>query len=396
MQQLKTELRSNQRKHEQEFSAALTAKEAQQRELRSRLEEVITALKEHESLLEEIRAERDQLLLTHAHVHETQAAAVRQVRLAEEERNRQLDQEKYAHMTTQLQARDREIALESEHAMYVKALASMQRAMDEKQAEVTRRESQVRWLETACEALKQEIADSESIVEREKARCEQMVADADDRLEDMSIKLDHAQKELDGLKKQLSEKDSQLKVLEKRVSSQQQRTAVAKSTSEYESRLHTMAEHLIQKQSQMELLTSQKQALQLQLEDAVRRAREAEMRASSNQRSNVQGMESDVSSASKGPRQRNASKFVKTVEAFELSSASRLRKPAEAMDVFSFHMGNVLRSSPAARVFLLFYVLVLHLWILFILSSWQSMETTDSREPRALDFPLPSRITKTD
>mmetsp|Transcript_33214 Transcript_33214/g.53870 ORF Transcript_33214/g.53870 Transcript_33214/m.53870 type:complete len:1048 (-) Transcript_33214:105-3248(-) len=373
IQQQHAEWRALQRQQEQEFSTALGAKEAQQRELRTRLEEVLSALKNHESTLETIRAERDQLLLNQHSVLEAQAAALRQVRLAEEERERMLNQEKNAHMTTQLQARDREIALETEHTTYVKALASMQRAMEEKQAEVTRRESQVRWLETACEALKQEIADAEALVDREKTKCSQQVNEANNRLTEVLSGRDVALRELETLRKQLVEKETQLKQVERKMTSQR---SGASGMAEMEARLHTMAEHLLQKQSQLELLTSQKQALQLQLEDVTKRAKQAEIVAtSSSRRPYGFAHEGDVVEDSTGVRQRGVSKFVKTVEKFDLPDNSRFRKPAEVMDALSLHLGDSLRSNPTARVALFFYIIIMHLWILFMFSSWQSRIT---------------------
>eukprot|EP00741_Cyanophora_paradoxa_P019151 tig00021123_g18491.t1 len=375
------EQRALQRQQEQEFQTALLSKEAQQRELRTRLEEVLRALKGHEATLEAMREERDALLRQQASAFEMQAAALRAARIEEEEREKLLDHAKQEHLKTQLEARTRESELESEHAAYVKALANMQKQLEEKQAEVARRESQVRWMETACEALRHEVADAEQQAERERGKAQQAAVEAQAGREALGRELEALRRQLGEREAALAEREATVKGLERRLASLR---PGASSGADLESRLHAMAEHVLQKQSAIENLTAQNRALQLQLEDAARRAREAESGGTMyTGKGNGHVLRDDEELGGGGaPRRRlvagrdKEDRFVRTEDRFAAIAANpRLRRPAEVLDLASQHVVNVLRGNPTARMALLVYAILLHVWVIYVVSSFQGRIT---------------------
>jgi hypothetical protein len=149
------------------------------------------------------------------------------------------------------------------------------------------------------------------------------------------------------------------------------------NNSELEMRARVMAESLIEKQSQLETLNSEKAALALELEKAKQRIREVELISRitplvpTKKRSNrlLVGDEEDEDEVIHA----DSTVTVKRHRFFrDLSNRGYLaRKFANSIGVvdrMTIVMGRYLKRLPIVRVLFVVYILVLHLWVLYVMS----------------------------
>lgn len=134
------------------------------------------------------------------------------------------------------------------------------------------------------------------------------------------------------------------------------------SQSELENRLHQLTETLIQKQTMVEALGTEKSALVFQLERLEQQLKSAQGGPSGNQAINIGNIEGP------GARQRNTPILFNDHDSQGVYG--QVRKAASTIDRFSIRLGIFLRRYPMARLFVILYMALLHLWVMVVLLTY--------------------------
>uniref|UniRef100_A0A3B5K6T1 Golgin subfamily A member 5 n=1 Tax=Takifugu rubripes TaxID=31033 RepID=A0A3B5K6T1_TAKRU len=137
---------------------------------------------------------------------------------------------------------------------------------------------------------------------------------------------------------------------------------ISNSQTELENRLHQLTETLIQKQTMLEALGTEKSSLVFQLERLEQQLKSAQGGQSGGSAINMTNLEGP------GARQRNTPVLFSDLDSPGVYG--RVRKAASTIDRFSIRLGIFLRRYPMARVFVILYMAVLHLWVMIVLLTY--------------------------
>ncbi|XP_070836002.1 golgin subfamily A member 5 [Chaetodon trifascialis] len=137
---------------------------------------------------------------------------------------------------------------------------------------------------------------------------------------------------------------------------------ISNSQTELENRLHQLTETLIQKQTMLEALGTEKSSLVFQLERLEQQLKNAQGGESGGPAINMGGLEGPVA------RQRNTPILFSDHDSPGVYG--KVRKAASTIDRFSIRLGIFLRRYPMARVFVILYMAVLHLWVMIVLLTY--------------------------
>nr|XP_002754259.2 golgin subfamily A member 5 isoform X2 [Callithrix jacchus] len=137
------------------------------------------------------------------------------------------------------------------------------------------------------------------------------------------------------------------------------------SQSELESRLHQLTETLIQKQTMLESLSTEKNSLVFQLERLEQQMNSASGSSSNGSSINMSGIDNG-----EGTRLRNVPVLFNDTETNLAGMYGKVRKAASSIDQFSIRLGIFLRRYPIARVFVIIYMALLHLWVMIVLLTY--------------------------
>ncbi|KAK4872126.1 hypothetical protein RN001_016250 [Aquatica leii] len=134
------------------------------------------------------------------------------------------------------------------------------------------------------------------------------------------------------------------------------------TSAEVEERLQNLTHTLMCKQNNLEVATTERNALRLQLEKL-----ESEYRRllSRNQRINVKT--SSVIDIDDGKSQ--IPQFLK-ISPFDMSVTRKVKHAYSSLNAISIRTGVFLRRYPVARVFVFCYIVMLHIWVLIILCTY--------------------------
>uniref|UniRef100_A0A673LPZ1 Golgin subfamily A member 5 n=1 Tax=Sinocyclocheilus rhinocerous TaxID=307959 RepID=A0A673LPZ1_9TELE len=136
------------------------------------------------------------------------------------------------------------------------------------------------------------------------------------------------------------------------------------SQAELEGRLHQLTETLIQKQTMLEALGTEKNSLVFQLERLEQQLKSLQCGQNSGSHINMAAMEGP------GARQRNTPILFNDADGPGTGVYGKVRKAASTIDRFSIRLGIFLRRYPMARVFVIIYMALLHLWVMIVLLTY--------------------------
>uniref|UniRef100_A0A3Q2NXA9 Golgin subfamily A member 5 n=1 Tax=Fundulus heteroclitus TaxID=8078 RepID=A0A3Q2NXA9_FUNHE len=140
------------------------------------------------------------------------------------------------------------------------------------------------------------------------------------------------------------------------------KTLSSSSQTELENRLHQLTETLIQKQTMLEALGTEKSSLVFQLERLEQQLKSAQGGQSGGPVINMSPAEGP------GTRQRNTPVLFSDQDSPGVYG--KVRKAASSIDRFSIRLGIFLRRYPIARLFVILYMAVLHLWVMIVLLTY--------------------------
>ncbi|XP_010181036.1 PREDICTED: golgin subfamily A member 5, partial [Mesitornis unicolor] len=149
------------------------------------------------------------------------------------------------------------------------------------------------------------------------------------------------------------------------------------SQTELENRLHQLTETLIQKQTMLESLSTEKNSLVYQLERLEQQLKAVQGTSANGPSINMAGIDS-----SEGARMRNVPVLFSDTDTNMAGMYGRVRKAASSIDQFSIRLGIFLRRYPIARVFVIIYMALLHLWVMIVLLTYTPEMHHDSPSGR--------------
>ncbi|KAJ8341073.1 hypothetical protein SKAU_G00333640 [Synaphobranchus kaupii] len=142
------------------------------------------------------------------------------------------------------------------------------------------------------------------------------------------------------------------------------KTLSSSGQAELESRLHQLTETLIQKQTMLEALGTEKSSLVFQLERLEQQLKSVQGGQANGPAINMSSMEAP------GARLRNMPVLFNDHEGPGAGVYGKVRKAASTIDKFSIRLGIFLRRYPMARVFVILYMALLHLWVMVVLLTY--------------------------
>ncbi|KAL0969447.1 hypothetical protein UPYG_G00227490 [Umbra pygmaea] len=220
------------------------------------------------------------------------------------------------------------------------------------------------WREYQVEAQEQQalLTRAKREVEAEVERCKQELQYVEE--ENYRVKTT--------LQSRIKDRDDEIQKLRNQVTNK----ALSCSQAELESQLHQLTETLIQKQTMLESLGTEKSSLVFQLERLETQLKAVQGGAhGSGPAINMSSMENS------GARQRTTPGLFSDQES--LGVYGRVRKAASTIDRFSIRLGIFLRRYPMARLFVILYMALLHLWVMIVLLTYSpEMHEVHENQPR--------------
>lgn len=232
----------------------------------------------------------------------------------------------------------------------------------------------------ALENLRSELTDLENQMQQDSETSREQMASLEDQLlmerkrrEDGELEMNKVRQELrfvheefikqkSAFQTRLQDRENEISRLRNQLTT---KSTNATSQEELENRLHSLTESLIQKQTTLEALSTEKNSLVLQLERMEKQYHEAEasaLRATAAAAITINDDE-DV-------RPRGGAGLLNE-SPLDGNVARKVKLAANTIDRFSIRLGLFLRRYPIARVFIIVYMGLLHLWVMIVLLTYE-------------------------
>ncbi|XP_010249525.1 PREDICTED: golgin candidate 1 isoform X2 [Nelumbo nucifera] len=292
---------------------------------------------------------------------------------------RRAEEERAAHNATKMAAMEREVELEHRAVEASTALARIQRTVDERTSRAAELEQKVALLEVECASLNQELQDMEARARRGQKKSPDEANQA--------LQMQAWQEEMERARQGQRDAESKLYSLEAEVQKMRVEMAGMKRDAEHysrqehmelEKRYRELTDLLYYKQTQLEAMASEKAAAEFQLEKEVKRLQEAQMEAE----------KSRVSRRASSSWEEDSD--LKALEPLPLhhrhmvGASIQLQKAAKLLDSGAVSATRFLWRYPKARVILLFYLVFVHLFLMYLLHRLQEQaDNFASREVAA-------------
>nr|AAM15012.1 hypothetical protein [Arabidopsis thaliana] len=304
---------------------------------------------------------------------------------------RRAEEERSAHNATKMAAMERERELEHRAVDASTALVRIQRIADERTAKVADFEQKVALLEAECTSLNQELQDMEVRARRGQKK-------APDEANQV-IQIQAWQDEVDRARQGQRDAEEKLSLMEAEMQKLRVEMAAMKRDAEHYSRQeHTELEKryreltdllvthigklsdsfwprvLIQyyKQTQLETMASEKAAAEFQLEKEVKRLHEAQTHGYSEHTGRDLGAHYELSAFS----------FNFTLMFALFAFCLQLQNAVKLLDSGAVRATRFLWRYPIARMFLLFYLVFVHLFLMYLIHRLQ--EQAEAQEVAAM------------
>ncbi|XP_030952376.1 golgin candidate 1 isoform X1 [Quercus lobata] len=280
---------------------------------------------------------------------------------------RRAEEERAAHNATKMAAMEREVELEHRAVDASSALARIQRIADERTAKVAELEQKVALLEVECASLNQELQDMEARVRRGQKKSPEEANQA--------IQMQAWQEEVERARQGQRDAESKLSSLEAEVQKTRVEMAAMKRDAEHysrqehmelEKRYRELTDLLYYKQTQLEAMASEKAAAEFQLEKELKRLHEAQVEADRNKVSRR------ASTSWEEDTEMKALEPLPLYHRHMVGASIQLQKAAKLLDTGAVRATRFLWRYPTARVILLFYLVFVHLFLMYLLHRLQA------------------------
>ncbi|KAK9208589.1 hypothetical protein WN944_000947 [Citrus x changshan-huyou] len=260
---------------------------------------------------------------------------------------RRAEEERASHNATKMAAMEREVELEHRAAEASMALARIQRTADERTAKAGELEQKVAMLEVECATLQQELQDMEARLKRGQKKSPEEANQA------IQVKIAEVQKmrvEMAAMKR-----DAEHYSREEHM--------------ELEKRYRELTDLLYYKQTQLETMASEKAAAEFQLEKEMNRIQEVQSEAERSRvsRRSWSSWEEDAEMKSL----ENNGRPLPLHHRHIAGASVQLQKAAKLLDSGAVRATRFLWRYPIARIILLFYLVFVHLFLMYLLHRLQ-------------------------
>ncbi|KAG4940647.1 hypothetical protein JHK87_044518 [Glycine soja] len=347
---------------------ALAAKNAEIEALLSSMDAVKRQAALSEGNLASLQASMESMM-RNRELSETRMMQALREELASAERR--AEEERVAHNATKMAAMEREVELEHRAVESSTALARIQRVADERTAKATELEQKVALLEVECASLNQELQDMEARVRREQKKAPEEA--------NQVIQKQAWQEELERARQGQREAENKLSSLEAEMQKMRVEMAAMKRDAEHysrqehmelEKRYRELTDLLYYKQTQLETMVSEKAATEFQLEKEIKRLQEAKAEA---ERSRVSRR---ASSSWEDETEIKSLEPLPMHHRHLVGASIQLQKAVKLLDSGAVRATRFLWRYPTARVILFFYLVFVHLFLMYLLHRLQAQADT--------------------
>uniref|UniRef100_A0A224YU51 Muscle myosin heavy chain n=1 Tax=Rhipicephalus zambeziensis TaxID=60191 RepID=A0A224YU51_9ACAR len=237
-------------------------------------------------------------------------------------------------------------------------LRKTQAHADALSAELHEQESSLR---RELESLQEQQRDLLKDLKQERHQRQEVELEARQATEEITFLKDELRRNKEALQQRLSERESELEKLRKQIMT---KSMSSTSEEELEARLHALTENLIQKQTLVEALSTEKNSLVLQLERLERQLKESQAHTSKPHTAIAGFGQPD-----EYPRARLPGMFVESP--FDGTVTRKVKRAYGVIDSFSIRAGIFLRRYPLARIFILIYMGLMHFWVMIVLLTYE-------------------------
>jgi len=347
---------------EAEMADALASKNTEIESLRTSIESLKRQSAVAEGKLATLQANTE-AVMRNRELTETRMIQALREELASTERRE--EEERAAHNATRMAAMERETELEQRAAESSAALARIQRTVDERTQKIADLEQKVSMLEIESATLNQELQESEARSRREQKRSTEDANQTSQWLawQGEAERARQAQREAEAKLSAMEAETQKMRVeisSMKRDAEQYSRQAHV----ELEKRYRELTDLLYLKQTQLEAMASEKAAAVFQLEKEAKRFRELQAEAERNRNSRRMSTPWDEDYSELKPLEPLALQHRPMV-------GSSIRKAAKFLDSGAVSAGRFLWHHPLARLIFLFYLVFVHIFLLYLLHRLQ-------------------------
>ncbi|XP_005343534.1 golgin subfamily A member 5 [Microtus ochrogaster] len=213
-----------------------------------------------------------------------------------------------------------------------------------------------------AESTREQLQDLQDQIARQKASKQELEMELDRMKQEFHYMEEDLYRTKSTLQSRIKDREEEIQKLRNQLTN---KTLSNSSQSELESRLHQLTETVIQKQTMIENLSTEKNSLVFQLERLEQQVHSASTGPSSGSSINMSGIDSG-----EGTRLRNVPVLFNDTETNLAGMYGKVRKAASSIDQFSIRLGIFLRRYPIARVFVIIYMALLHLWVMIVLLTY--------------------------
>lgn len=237
-------------------------------------------------------------------------------------------------------------------------LRKTQAHADSLSAELHEQESTLR---RELESLQEQQRDLLKDLKQERHQRQEAELEARQATEEITFLKEELRRNKEALQQRLGERESELEKLRKQIMT---KSMSSTSEEELEARLHALTENLIQKQTLVEALSTEKNSLVLQLERLERQLKESQAHTSKPHTAIAGFGQPD-----EYPRARLPGMFVESP--FDGTVTRKVKRAYGVIDSFSIRAGIFLRRYPLARIFILIYMGLMHFWVMIVLLTYE-------------------------
>ncbi|KAK4753974.1 hypothetical protein SAY87_002078 [Trapa incisa] len=348
---------------ESSMSEALTAKNSEIEALSNSMEALKKQLSLSEGNMATIQANMESLMRNRELTETRMMQALREELSTAE---RRAEEERAAHNATKKAAMEREVELEHRAVEASTALARAQRLADERTAKAAELEQKLAFYEVENSSLIQELQDMKALVHRGQKKSPEET--------NQVLQMQAWQEEAERARQGQRDSESKLSTLEVEMQKMRVEMAAMKRDAEHysrqehmelEKRYRELTDLLYYKQTQLEAMATEKAAAEFQLEKELKRLQEAQ----------VEVERSRVSSRASSSWEEDSE--LKELEPLPLhqrhmaAASVQLQKAAKLLDTGAVRATRFLWRYPTARVLLLFYLVFVHLFLMYLLHCLQ-------------------------
>lgn len=203
-------------------------------------------------------------------------------------------------------------------------------------------------------------------------------------LEELQSTKAELNQQCDFLRDCLQTKEAEVSRLKQQVHTSNDTSQTSKETGELEARVRSLATCLMQKQSALEAMIAERNSLRLNLERVEQKHQHLSAPTASNG-GTVLNLTENIT------RQRVPTLLSENPS--DTVVARKVKRAYSSLDTLGIRVGAFLRRYPLARIFVIIYMVLLHLWVALVLFSYSpDISRTSVKDPPAIDPEEPKGV----